>query len=328
MQPAERDVERRRARRSSGSVDRDRARQLAEQARPGVAAGDRLLGEELLLGLGEQVRAVAAHRAQVVAHGVEAVGGQQLVGALVVERGPLELEEQQLRLDRGGALLHAREQRAVGGVGGVDREAQRARRSRRARRARRSPRARAIAAARPGPSSSATRAGVVCGEAGGALVGLVEQAVGALRAVAVDERLEVPGDVLQVGGGVVIARTIRPGNDEETRQRRGDRATKSDAVPSRSGCSPPRRLPEERRGLRAAGLATPGPRSLRTRFRVFGRTYAWGRGHVKGARTRFPLRANNRSARAARMAAGRRRCLRRAQRRPRACVGTSATAGR
>ena len=36
-----------------------------------------------------------------------------------------------------------------------------------------------------------------------------------------------------------------------------------DAVPSRSGCSPPRRLPKERRGLRAAGLATPGPRSLR-----------------------------------------------------------------
>ncbi len=31
--------------------------------------------------------------------------GEQLVGALVVERRPLEVEEQQLRLDRGAPLL-------------------------------------------------------------------------------------------------------------------------------------------------------------------------------------------------------------------------------
>jgi hypothetical protein len=40
-----------------------------------LAAGDRLLGEDLLLGLGEQMRPVAARRAQVVARRSPAVGG-------------------------------------------------------------------------------------------------------------------------------------------------------------------------------------------------------------------------------------------------------------
>ena len=75
-------------------------------------------------GLGQQVRPVAARRAQVVAAEVEPVGGEQLLGALVVERGPLELEEQQRGLDLRAALLHALEQRAALGVGGGGREVQ------------------------------------------------------------------------------------------------------------------------------------------------------------------------------------------------------------
>ena len=55
-----------------------------------------------------------------------------------------------------------------------------------------------MAAASPAPSSSPTRPGVGLGEARGALVGLGQQPVGALRAVAVDQRIEVPGDLLHV----------------------------------------------------------------------------------------------------------------------------------
>ena len=71
------------------------------------------------------MRPVAAGAAQVVAAEVEAGGPEQLVGALVVERRPLELEEQQLGLDLGGALLDALEQRAALGIGRVGREPQR-----------------------------------------------------------------------------------------------------------------------------------------------------------------------------------------------------------
>ena len=59
-----------------GELDADRARELGEQARPRVAAGERLLGQELLLGLGEEVRAVAAQRAQVVARRLQPVGAR------------------------------------------------------------------------------------------------------------------------------------------------------------------------------------------------------------------------------------------------------------
>ena len=70
------------------------------------------------------MRAVAARRAQEVAGRVEAVGGHELVGALVLQRGPLELEEQQLRLDRRALLLDALHERADLRIGGVDAEAQ------------------------------------------------------------------------------------------------------------------------------------------------------------------------------------------------------------
>ena len=184
-EPRERGVERDRLV-LAGQVDLDRRDLLAEQARPGRAARDALLGEDLLLGLGEQVRAVAARRAQEVARGVQAVGGHELVGALVVERRPLELEEQQLRLDRRALLLHALHERADLRVGGVDAEAQH----------------RVVARARGelgdvhqlGHRGGELRrgelgeaAGVGVGEGLRALRGLVEEAVGAGIALAVDE---------------------------------------------------------------------------------------------------------------------------------------------
>ena len=250
-QTAEREVQRR-ALVEVGQLDADRARQLGEQARPGVAAGQALFGHQPLFGLGEQVRAIAAHRAQVVARRVQAVGGQQLVGALVVEGCPFELEEQELGLDGGPALLHAREQRAVGGVGGVDGEAQH--------RVRAGPAEQvddrlelAHGGGEAGPVELADTSSMRFGEACGARVSVVEQTIGTVGPVAVDERIEVPRDVLNIDDGHA---TSVPYRGLWARRQ-------SDAVPSRSGCSPPRRLPEERRGLRAAGLTTPGPRSLR-----------------------------------------------------------------
>ena len=118
----QRDVERDRA---LGQLDLDGAGQLGEQPAPGRVAGLALLGEDALLGLGEQVRAIAADGAQVVARLLEAVGLQQLVGLGVVDLGPLEVEEQQVGLDRRPALLDLGHQRAVDRIGGVGGEAQR-----------------------------------------------------------------------------------------------------------------------------------------------------------------------------------------------------------
>ena len=101
-------------------LDRDRRDLLVEQALPRAAAGDRLLGEHDLFGLGQQVRPVAARRAQVVRGEREPFVGEQRLDLLVGELGPLELEEQQLRADHGAALvdlLHARAARGIGRVG-------------------------------------------------------------------------------------------------------------------------------------------------------------------------------------------------------------------
>ena len=167
-------------------VDRDGGDVLAEQAPPGRRARDRLLVEDLLLGLGEQVRAVAPGGAQEVPGGVEAVGAHELLGLGVVEGCPLELEEQQLGLDRRALLLHALHERADRGIGGVDAEAQH----------------RVVAGAagelgellqladgggERGRVEVGDAAGVGLGERLRARRGLVEQPVGARVVLAVDE---------------------------------------------------------------------------------------------------------------------------------------------
>ena len=128
----------------------------------------------------------------------EAVVGEQRVGLLVGDLGPLELDEDELVADRGAALLGARHERAGGGVGGVDRELQ--------------------ARVRAGAAAELVDGGELAHEldqpddvelADAAAVrrqrvrtrlGVVEQGVDALGAAAVDQGFEVPGDV---GGGAV-----------------------------------------------------------------------------------------------------------------------------
>ncbi len=135
--------------------------------------------------------AVAAHVAQVVADEVEPLPPQHLLGAVVLERRPLELEEQQGRADRRLLLLNLLQQRAVGRVGGVGGEAQRG----------------VVAGAadelldrpellhgvpQPGGIERVEPARVALGERAGALQRLGQSALHALLALAFDERLEVP----------------------------------------------------------------------------------------------------------------------------------------
>ena len=68
--------------------------------------------------------AVATDRLQVVACPFKAVGFEQLPGARVINFGPLQFEEDELRFDSGCKLLNARHQRAVGWVLCVGCEAQ------------------------------------------------------------------------------------------------------------------------------------------------------------------------------------------------------------
>jgi hypothetical protein len=210
VQLRERDLERDR-RGALVEVDLERGDLLLEQAPPRVAGRQRLLGEDLLLRLGEQVRAVAAGRAQVVPAEVEVVMGEQLVGARVVDLGPLELEEQQLRLDRRRALLHPLVERAARRVGGVGREVQAAERAG-ARDDLLQPAELAHRLLEAGAVELGDVARVALREAVGALLRLGQHRVDGgdrVGRIAVEQRLEIPrdlqdlriGDVGAHGGG-------------------------------------------------------------------------------------------------------------------------------
>ena len=116
LQPGERLVER-----GLRPVDLDAevGDQLLEEAHPRAVAGDALLGVQPLLRLGEHVRAVAALGAQDVRVVRERRVGEQLLRAVVVDLDPLELEEQQLGLDRSPLLACALGERAARFVRGV-----------------------------------------------------------------------------------------------------------------------------------------------------------------------------------------------------------------
>jgi hypothetical protein len=149
------------------------------------------------------MRAVAPRGAQVVAAEVQAVGRQQALGVLVVERCPLELEEQQARLDRRALLLIALEQRAVLGRGGVHREAQ-VRIGARTGGEVLDGAELAHRLDQPGAIERGDLAGVALGERIGARLGVGEHTVdGRLGVVgaAVQERAEVPADRVKRGIG-------------------------------------------------------------------------------------------------------------------------------
>ena len=184
-------------------LDGDARHLLFEQALERAAARDLLLVEDDLFGLGEQVRPVAPRRAQVVAGEGEPVVGQEALDLFVAQLGPFQLEEQQLGVDRGAALLDALHARAACGIGRVGREVE------------------ARVAARAPDEIEHFRESVhVLGEAGrvqlgdvaarlgerfGARVGRVEQLGEAGVAGIGQQRAEIPDDVgggeIGVGGG-------------------------------------------------------------------------------------------------------------------------------
>ena len=148
------------------------------------------------------MRAVAAQRAQVVAAEVELAGRQKLLGPLVGQEVPLELEEQQLRLDRRAELLRLLHQGAPRRVAGVERKGQQ--------RVGTGPAGQVAdlgqlvhGVGEPGGIELGHLAAVALGEGHGALARLVQQGLDALGPALLHERLKVPGGFLKggVGGG-------------------------------------------------------------------------------------------------------------------------------
>ncbi len=80
---------------------------LFEEPLERAAAGDRLLGEDDLFGLGEQVRPVAALRRRWWRANASRIVGEQRLDLVVGQLGPLELEEEELGVDRRAPFLDA-----------------------------------------------------------------------------------------------------------------------------------------------------------------------------------------------------------------------------
>ncbi|SNQ51160.1 hypothetical protein FRACA_620009 [Frankia canadensis] len=199
-QPAQRHVE-------GLAVHRDRRDLLGEEPPPSPRPGDRLLGEQLLLRLAEQVLPVAALHPQVVPGLVETVGGEQSLGRLVVQRGPFEAEEQQRGVDRGGALADLLQHRAARRFGRVGGEAQR-----------RVPAGLADQLVdrrqftdgvhQPRPVQLGDLPGIPRGERLGPRPCVRELYVDLLLAAPVEQRPKIPGDIVQ--RGIILRHTHHP----------------------------------------------------------------------------------------------------------------------
>ena len=174
-------------------------RQLARTGASRRPAGDRLLGQHLLLGLGEQVGAVAPRGAQVVAAKSSPSVGEQLLDARVVERRPLELEEAAAwsrsrcpapatfcsSAPRAGSAVSVEKCRRGVVAGAAERVLELAELR--------------IASTRPGPSSSASLPAWAAAKASARRVASSRSRSTPVGAVALDELLEVPGDGLELG---------------------------------------------------------------------------------------------------------------------------------
>ncbi len=96
-----------------------RTQKLLVQAAPGTDAGDGLLGDDLLLGLRQEIRAELPQRAQPVAPALELRAREMRLGRSVVEVGDLQTEEEQLRVERCALLRDSGNERAARRVGHV-----------------------------------------------------------------------------------------------------------------------------------------------------------------------------------------------------------------
>jgi hypothetical protein len=178
----------------------DRRGQLLEQPRPRAVSRHGLLGQHLLLGLAQQVLAVAAHVMQMVAREIQSLALHQLLRALLGQRGPLQIKKKELRLDRRSLLLHALQQRTAGWIGRVGGEAQCGIRARAAHQVvDRGQLVHRLRQARPLELRHLAR--VALGEGLRARQRVLELAPHARLALAVHQRPQVPGGLLQLGVG-------------------------------------------------------------------------------------------------------------------------------
>ncbi len=106
----------------AGEVDAHRAEHLLVETRPRGDARDGLLREDLLLRLGQHVRPEHALRGEPVPPVVERRIGESRRGRPVLDRGPLEPEEEKLRLEARGLLAEPGDEGAAGRVRHVGRE--------------------------------------------------------------------------------------------------------------------------------------------------------------------------------------------------------------
>ena len=106
-------------------LDPDRRGQLGEEAHPCRPAGRGLGGQQLLLGLAQHVGPPEPSRLEMMAVRGECGCAEQLCGAVVVDRQPLELEPDQLGAELRRPLLDLRHQGAVGRIAHVGGEPQR-----------------------------------------------------------------------------------------------------------------------------------------------------------------------------------------------------------
>ena len=103
-------------------INRDARHLLFEQALPRAPTGHRLLGEHDLFRLAQQMRPVPTRGTQEVTSKVETFVGEDSLGDIVGDFGPLELEEHELRADLRRPILDPLHARAARGIGGVGRE--------------------------------------------------------------------------------------------------------------------------------------------------------------------------------------------------------------
>ena len=199
--------------------------------------GDVGLGQHPLLRLGQLVRAIAARGAQVMAAELDLVGREQLLGPLVVELVPLELEEEQRGLDLRAALADLLEQGAALGVARVDGEPER-----RIAAGPADPLEDLLELAHRGHEAVDVQVGdlaaVGLGERLSPLARLVEERQRSLGAGAVDQRVEVPA---RLGQCLVGSFGCGGHTYDDTKRRQATRRASSSPAPAAASTKAPNR---------------------------------------------------------------------------------------
>ena len=184
--------------------------------------------------------AIAAHGDEVVAAEPQTGVGDQVLHPVLGQRGPLQVEEDELGLDPGAALLHPLHERAGGSVGGVLREAQAGVGLGLAQHfAQLSKRGHELD---QGGGVELGHLGAVHGEGGRPAIGFVEQSVHARVSLAPDQMAQVPGGrgyVFGDGHGPMLPHAAERRQTAVRGWRASLTSSRPGGSPSTLGVSPP-----------------------------------------------------------------------------------------